>query len=68
MFMGVWIVYLACEVSTSPRCVETYEVVATTMQGAIAEAQRLQDDKQFEWLEVDTTHSPIDPFIYGKLK
>ena len=68
MFIGIWIVYLACETNPSPRCVETYEVVATTMRSAIVEAQRQQDDKQFEWIEVDTTHKPIDPFFYGKLK
>jgi hypothetical protein len=37
------------------------------MQGAIAEAQRQQDDKQFDWVEVDTGHYSIDP-VYGKLK
>lgn len=67
MFMGFWIVYLACEVNPSPRCIETYEVRATTMMSAIAEAYRQQDDKRFEW-ETPAVDYAIDPFSYGKLK
>jgi len=38
------------------------------MVSAIVEAQRQQDDKEFEWIEVNTTSYKIDPFFYGKLK